>query len=113
MEKIRLKNGKEIAVEGGMTSNHFETVVKSYQEMKETYDALTDENLARIEIINDGGLVCAVLENKKLASEKCFEEIADTGNLKLKVSLLDVDVRDIQLAQNTANIEYLVMMHDM
>ena len=55
----------------------------------------------------------SVLENKKLAREKCFEEIADTENIKLKVSLLDVDVRDVQLAQNAANIEYLVMMHDM
>ena len=113
MEKIRLNDKTEIAVEGGMTSNYFETVVESYDKMKEVYSKLTEENMQRIEVLNDGGLVCAVLENKRLVSERRFEEIADTENIKLKVSLLDVDVRDVQLAQNAANIEYLVMMHDM
>lgn len=113
MEKIKLKNGKEIVVEGGMTQNYFETVVQGYDAMKETYNILTDDNLERVEVLNDAGIVCAVLENKRLAQEKRFENIADTENIKLKVSLEDVDIRDIQLAQNTANIDYLVMMNEM
>ena len=113
MEKIKVKNGKEIVVEGGMTQNYFETVVQGYDAMKETYNILTDDNLERVEVLNDAGLVCAVLENKRLTQEKRFENIADTENIKLKVFLEDVDIRDIQLAQNTANIDYLVMMNEM
>ena len=113
MEKIRLKNGREINVEGGMTSNYFETVVENYENMKEVYSELTEENMQRIEGINDSGLVCAVLENKKLGSERRFEEVADTGNIKLKISMKDIDVRELQLNQLSDNTDYLIMMAEM
>ena len=113
MEKIRLNDKTEIAVEGGMTSNYFETVVESYDKMKEVYSKLTEENMQRIEVLNDGGLVCAVLENKRLVSERRFEEIADTGNIKLKITMEDINVKELQLNQVTANTDYLVMMQGM
>lgn len=113
MEKIRLKNQKEINMEGGCRENYFEIVVQNYDEMKEIYENLTDENLERIEVVNDGGIVCAVLENKHLTTERRFEEIADTGNLRLKINLQDINVYEKQTAQNTANIDYLVMMAEM
>ena len=113
MEKIRLKNGKEINVEGGMTSKYFESVVENYDKMKEVYFELTEENMQYIEVINDSGLVCAVLKNKRLDSERRFEEVADTGNIKLKISMEDIDARELQLNQVAANTDYLVMMQGM
>ena len=113
MEKIRLKNKTEINIEGGMTSNNFVSVVPGYEAMKQLYDNLTDENLSRVEVLNDGGLVCAVLENKRLSKKRIFEVIEETENLKVEVTLEDIDIRELQLNQATANTDYLVMMQGM
>lgn len=113
MEKIRLKNGKEIAVEGGMTSNYFAVIVTGYDKMKELYTDLTEENLSGFEVLNDAGLVCATLKNKKVATRHTFETIEGTDNLKIIVELEDIDVRELQLNQMTANTDYLVMMQGM
>ena len=113
MEKIRLKDGKEIVVEGGMTANNFVTIVAGYDAMKQLYDNLTEENLSRMEVINDGGLVCAILKNKRLSKERTFEVIEGTENLKVKVNLESIDAKELQLNQLSANTDYLVMMADM
>ena len=113
MEKIRLKDKTEIVIEGGMTANNFVTIVTGYDAMKQLYDNLTDENLSRVEVLNDGGLVCAVLENKKLSKKRIFEVIEETENLKVEVTLEDIDIRELQLNQATANTDYLVMMQGM
>lgn len=113
MEKIRLKDQTEINVEGGMTENNFTTIVEGYDAMKNLYDSLTEENLSKIEVINEGGLVCAVLKNKRLASERRFEVIEGSGNLKVMVNLKTIDARELQLNQVSANTDYLVMMQEM
>ena len=113
MEKIKLNNGKEIAVEGGMTSNHFVVIVTGYDKMKELYTDLTEENLSEFEVLNDAGLVCAVLKNKRVAAKRTFEVIEGTENLKVEVTLEDIDVRELQINQVTANTDYLVMMQGM
>lgn len=113
MEKIRLNNGKEIDVEGGMASNNFVTIVVGYDNMKALYDNLTEENLTRIEVLSDGGLVCAVLENKKVSAKRTFEVIEGTENLKVEVTLEDIEIGELQLNQVTANTDYLVMMQGM
>ena len=113
MEKIILKDKTEIAVEGGMTANNFVTIAVGYNAMKELYDSLTEENLSHIEVINDGGLVCAVLENKRLSKKRTFELIDGTENLKVEVTLEDINIRELQLNQVTANTDYLVMMSGM
>lgn len=113
MEKIRLNDKTEIAVEGGMTANNFVTIVVGYNAMKELYDSLTEENLSKVEVVNDGGLVCAILENKRLSKERTFEVIEGTENLKVKVTLENIDVRELQLNQVSANTDYLVMMSEM
>lgn len=113
MEKIKLKNGKEIAVEGGMTPNNFVTVVVGYDKMKELYDNLTEENLSKIEVLNDGGLVCTVLENKRVSPKRMFEVIEGTENIRINVTLEDIDVKELQLNQLSANTDYLVMMQEM
>jgi hypothetical protein len=113
MEKIRLKDKTEIVIEGGMTANNFTVIVVGYTAMKDLYDSLTEENLSRIEVLNDGGLVCAVLENKRLANERSFEVVDKTENLRVKVTLEDIDIRELQIDQLTANTDYLVMMQGM
>ena len=85
----------------------------AYQRMKELYDSLTEENLSKVEVVNDGGLVCAILENKRLSKERTFEVIEGTENLKVKVTLENIDVRELQLNQVSANTDYLVMMSEM
>ena len=113
MEKIRLNDKTEINVEGGMTQNYFEAVVNGYDEMKALYDSMTEENLARVEVVNDGGLVCTILKNKRLSRERTFEVIEGTENLKVKVTLENIHVRELQLNQVSANTDYLVMMSEM
>ena len=113
MEKIVLKDKTEILVEGGMTESNFKTIVVGYDAMKTLYDSLTEENLSRIEIVNEGGLVCAILENKRLSRQRTFEVIDGTENLKVKVDLENIDAKELQLNQLSANTDYLVMMADM
>lgn len=113
MEKIKLKDQTEINVEGGMTANHFETVVVGYDEMKTLYDNLTEENLSEFQVLNDAGLVCSVLKNKKLSMTRTFEVVEGTENLKVTVTLEDIDEKEIQLNQLSANTDYLVMMSGM
>lgn len=113
MEKIRLKDQTEINVEGGMTANHFEAVVVGYDGMKNLYDSLTDDNLSEFQVVNDAGLVCATLKNKRVSAKRTFETIEGTGNFRVTVKLEDVDVRELQVGQALANIDYLVMMSEM
>lgn len=113
MEKIRLKDQTEVNVEGGMTENHFEVVVTGYDKMKELYSSLTEENLSEFEILNDAGLVCAVLKNKKVSTERRFTLVEGTQNIRVLVDLEDIDIRDVQLAQIAASSDYLVMMAEM
>lgn len=112
MEKIRLKNGKEILVEGGMASNCFVTVVTGYEQMRELYDNLSEESLSEFEVLNDAGLVCSVLKNKKVSDKRTFEIIEGTENLKVTVILEDIDIRELQLSQALANTDYLVMINE-
>lgn len=113
MEKIKLKDQTEIAVEGGMTPNSFKTVVVGYEGMKSLYENLTEENLSEFQVLNDAGLVCSVLKNKKVASKRTFEIIEGTENLKVTVNLKDIDVRELQLNQAVANTDYIIMMSEM
>ena len=113
MEKIRLKNQMEIAVEGGMTPNCFTTVVVGYEGMKELYNSLTEENLSESQVLNDAGIICSVLKNKKMSKTRTFEAIEGTENLKVTVNLEDIDEKEIQLNQLSANTDYLVMISGM
>ena len=113
MEKIKLKDQTEIAVEGGMTPNYFKTVVVGYDGMKDLYNNLTEENLSEFQVLNDAGLVCSVLKNKKMSTTRTFEVIEGTENLKVTVNLEDIDEKEIQLNQLSANTDYLVMMSGM
>ncbi len=113
MEKIKLKDQTEIAVEGGMTPNSFKTVVVDYEGMKTLYDNLTEENLSEFQVINDAGLVCATLKNKRVSTKRTFETIEGTENLKVTVSLTDIDIRELQISQALANTDYLIMMSEM
>lgn len=113
MEKIKLKDQTEISVEGGMTQNSFEVIVVGYDKMKELYESLTDDNLSEFQVINDAGLVCATLKNKRVSTKRTFEIIEGTENLKVTVSLTDIDIRELQMSQALANTDYLIMMSEM
>lgn len=113
MEKLILKDKTEILVEGGMTENHFETIVTGYDEMQKLYNSLTNDNLSEFEVLNDAGVTCAVIKNKTLSRERRFETIEGTENIRAKVILEDVDTRDVRLSANEAKLDYLVMMQDM
>ncbi|MBS4932954.1 MAG: hypothetical protein KH020_16910 [Clostridiales bacterium] len=113
MEKIVLKDTTEINVEGGMSSNYFESIVTGYDEMKQLYEKLTQDNLSEFKVMNEAGLVCAILKHKKLSKECRFEMIEGTENLRVKVTLEDVDMKDVKLSQTLANTDYIVMMQGM
>lgn len=96
MEKIVLKDKTEILVEGGTTSNTFTTVVEGTEEVKGLLDKLTEENLSNVQLQNEAGLVCAVLENKVLSNVNVIS-ISKTSNWKVTVMLIDKDPLLIRL----------------
>lgn len=96
MEKIVLKDKTEILVEGGTTSNTFITVVEGTEGVKALLDNLTAENLSSIELKNEAGLVCAVLENKELHNVNVVN-ITKTNNWKIVVNLTEKDLLVIRV----------------
>ena len=90
MEKIVLKDKTEILVEGGTTTNAFTTVVQGTEGVKALLDKLTEENLSSMELKNEAGLVCAVLENRQLGTVS-INKIEKTDNWKVTVILADKD----------------------
>ncbi|HIS61450.1 MAG TPA: hypothetical protein IAC14_04260 [Candidatus Scybalomonas excrementigallinarum] len=90
MEKLILKDKTEILLEGGTTTNMFMTVVEGTQGVKDTLDKLSGDNLSSCEIKNDGGLTCAVWENKNLVSVTSTK-IEKTDNWLLTVTLKETD----------------------
>ena len=90
MEKIVLKDKTEILVEGGTTTNAFTTVVQGTEGVKALLDKLTEENLSSMELKNEAGLVCAVLENRTLNNVNVIK-IEKTENYKAVVTLVEKD----------------------
>ena len=90
MEKIVLKDKTTINVEGGTTNNIFTTVVVGTDGVKALLDKLTEENLSSMEMQNEAGLVCAVLDNKTLSNVNVVS-IPKTNNWKVVVTLTDKD----------------------
>ena len=96
MEKIILKDRAEILVEGGTTANAFTTIVQGTEGVKNLLDKLTEENLSSVEMQNEAGLVCAVLENKLLSNVNVVS-ISKTNNWKVTVILTNKDPMLIRL----------------
>ena len=90
MEKIILKDKKEILVEGGTTTNTFTTIVAGTEGVKLLLDSLTEDNLSNVEMQNEAGLVCAVWENRVLDSVNTVK-IDKTDNWKTTVTLTNKD----------------------
>ncbi len=94
MEKLRFVNKEELTIEGGMTVNSF-TVLQAGADLNALETLLTEENMARIEVINEGGMTCAVLENRKLADETARYNVAKikgTENYRILVQMEQVDI---------------------
>lgn len=112
MEKIVLKDKTTIDVEGGTTANTFTTIVQGAERVKGLLDKLTEENLSNVQLQNEAGLVCAILENKVLSNVNVVS-IPKTSNWKVTVMLIDKDPLLIrleileagQLTQNNAIAE--------
>ena len=90
MEKIVLKDKTEILVEGGTTGTTFATIVAGTEGIKTLLDKLTEENLSSMELKNEAGLVCAVLENRTLNNVNVIK-IEKTENYKVAVTLVEKD----------------------
>lgn len=112
MEKLRFVNKEELTIEGGMTVNSF-TVLQTGSDLTALETLLTEKNMARIEVINEGGLTCAVLENHKLVDETARYHVAKikgTENYRITVNMeqvnpltkklatLETQINDTQLA---------------
>lgn len=104
MEKLILKDKTEILLEGGTATNTFRTIVEGTQGVKDTLDKLTGENLSSCEIKNEGGLTCAVWENKNLVSVTSTK-IEKTDNWRLAVTLEDTDPLLLRVATLEAGQE--------
>lgn len=91
MEKIVLQGKTEILVEGGTTTNKFTTIVVGTVGVKTFLDNLTHENLATMELKNEAGITCAVLENKEVENINIFK-IEKTENWRVTVFLKAKDV---------------------
>lgn len=96
MEKIILKDKKEILVEGGTTTNTFTTIVAGTEGVKVLLDSLTEDNLSNMEMQNEAGLVCAVWENKILENVNAVN-IVKTNNWKVTVTLKEKDAITLRL----------------
>lgn len=91
MEKLILKDKTEILVEGGTTTNKFTTIVVGTAGVKSFLDNLTYENLANMELKNEAGITCAVLENKEVENIN-IHKIEKTDNWRVSVTLKEKDV---------------------
>lgn len=96
MEKIVLKDKTEILVEGGTTGTTFATIVAGTEGIKTLLDKLTEENLSSMELKNEAGLVCAVLENRQLGTVS-INKIEKTDNWKVTVTLKEKDAITLRL----------------
>lgn len=114
MEKLKLVNGKEIAIEYGMTENHFEVIIDDMSKLQELKNDLTKENMTPLQLLNDGGLVCREFESKRLTEDNFFtlSAIGETGNYRVGVNLAQPNTLIEQVAKNTADIDYMKMMEE-
>lgn len=68
MEKIKLKDGTEIEILGGATSNSVSVQYEQLADLDSCVNVLTEDNLEEFSILNESGEVCTTLTNKYLSS---------------------------------------------
>lgn len=68
-DKLILSNNVEIAIESGSSLSDVKVLSFTKSEMVEKWDMLTSENLKRIQIKNEGGVVIGTYDNILLDAE--------------------------------------------
>lgn len=96
MEKLKLKNNKEIKIENGATPSQICAIIADLSELKVIVTELTEENLERVELLNDADTVCDVWKDKTFTGFAGVP-IADTGNWRITFNLGTVDPVQKQL----------------
>lgn len=107
MEKLILKDKTEILVEGGTTTNKFTTTVVGTAGVKSLLDSLTTDNITSMELQNEAGIVCAVLENKEVENI-IISKIQRTDNWRVSVSFDEKDM----ITQRLEKLEIGQVLHD-
>ena len=68
MEKIKLKDGTELEILGGATSNSVSVQYEQLADLDSCVNALTEENLEEFSILSESGEVCTTMTNKYLSN---------------------------------------------
>ena len=109
-----LADGTAIELEAGASLDNMCVLSADKDTMMNTWGALTESNLAAVQIKNSDGTVVANYTDLVLISETSTENedgtILTSFHLRAKMSIeKQLDTTTEQTQQNTANIDYLAM----
>lgn len=113
-DTLTLKDGTVIELEAGASLSALSVAFPNKESMVETWDKLTNENLAEATIKNGDGVVVGTYSNLTLVSETSIVNadgtVVTSFNLRQKTAMeLEVEVLEEQTLQNEANIDYIAM----
>ena len=114
-DKLILKDLTEIELETGASLSTLGVLSADKAAMVATWDKLTPENLTEVQIQNGSGLVVGNYTDLALVSATSVinpdETILTYFNLREKTEMeKELDNVTVQTEQNTADIDYLLMM---
>lgn len=114
-DKLILKDGTEIELETGASLGAIGVLSENKTAMVATWDKLTLDNLAVVQVKNGDGLTVGNYTDLILVSETSIVNTDGTVltyfNLREKTEMeKNLDNVTAQTGQNTADIDYLLMM---
>lgn len=93
MEKVVLKDGTELFIQNGATENSLTMPITDENNLEKLISVMTEENLAEYKILNESGVECTTIFDKRV---KTYTVNTEENTVRFNLSNVDSLLKRIE-----------------